>query len=86
MFTNLQEGDEVIKVNINISNNKTNNKIFKINETPVDRLTLQEAQKLIDKAKERLVLFVMPNKLNNNDKSLSYRKIFIFSSSSLSFI
>ncbi len=48
--------------------------IKKINETPVDRLTLQEAQKLIDKAKERLVLFVIPNKLNN-DKSLSHRKI-----------
>jgi hypothetical protein len=49
--------------------------IKKINETPVDRLTLQEAQKLIDKSKERLVLFVIPNKLNN-DKSSSYRKIF----------
>jgi hypothetical protein len=82
MFTNLQEGDEVIKVNIGISNEKWNfnNKIFKINETPVDRLTLQEAQKLIDKAKERLVLFVIPNKLNN-ERISSYRKIFIFSSS-----
>jgi len=56
---------------------KFNKKILKINETPVDRLTLQEAQKLIDKAKERLVLFVIPNKLNN-DKSSAHRKIFIF--------
>ncbi|CAF0716683.1 unnamed protein product [Adineta steineri] len=54
MFANLQEGDEVIK----------------INETPVDRLTLQEAQKLIDKAKERLVLFVIPNKLNDDKSSV----------------
>jgi len=56
--------------------NKKKN-FLKINETPVDRLTLQEAQKLIDKAKERLVLFVIPNKLNN-DKSSAHRKIFIF--------
>ncbi|CAF3701534.1 unnamed protein product [Rotaria socialis] len=55
-YTNLHEGDEVIK----------------INETLVDRLTLQEAQKLIDKAKERLVLFVIPNK-SNQDKSLSHQ-------------
>ncbi|CAF4646653.1 unnamed protein product [Rotaria sp. Silwood1] len=54
-FMNLHEGDEVIK----------------INETLVDRLTLHEAQKLIDKAKERLVLFVIPNK-SNHDKLLSY--------------
>ncbi|CAF4068271.1 unnamed protein product [Rotaria sp. Silwood2] len=54
-YVNLHEGDEVIK----------------INETLVDRLTLHEAQKLIDKAKERLVLFVIPNK-SNHDKLLSY--------------
>ncbi len=40
----------------------------------MDRLTLQEAQKLIDKAKERLVLFVIPNKLNT-EKLSAYRKI-----------
>jgi hypothetical protein len=55
---------------------KFNNTFFKINETPVDRLTLQEAQKLIDKAKERLVLFVIPNK-SNQEKS-SFRKCFSF--------
>ena len=60
MFTNLQEGDEVIKVSGRILAKKVimNNLFFKINETPVDRLTLPEAQKLIDKAKERLVLLL----------------------------
>lgn len=54
MLNDLHEGDEILK----------------INETPVDRLTLQEAQKLIDKAKERLVLFVIPNQMKI-DKSPS---------------
>ena len=56
-------------------NEKKKSYDFKINETPVDRLTLQEAQKLIDKTKERLVLFVVPNKFHS-ENSIPYRKKF----------
>ncbi|CAF0980433.1 unnamed protein product, partial [Didymodactylos carnosus] len=69
----INEGDEIIK----------------INETPIDRLSLIDAQKLVDRAKERLILFVLPRHNNhqsqqeqihmNNDsnmnKKLSYGSI-----------
>ncbi|CAF0891258.1 unnamed protein product [Adineta steineri] len=56
--TKIQEGDEIIK----------------INEIPVNRLTLQEAQKLIDKTKEQLILYTIPNKSNNHRDSISSYK------------
>ncbi|CAF1119374.1 unnamed protein product [Rotaria sordida] len=60
LFTNIQKDDEIIK----------------INEIPVDRLTLQEAQKLIDKTKERLILYTIPNKIHNNQElTHSYKQL-----------
>ncbi|CAF0837227.1 unnamed protein product [Rotaria sp. Silwood1] len=60
IFTSIQEDDEVIK----------------INEIPVDRLTLQEAQKLIDKTKERLILYTIPNKVHNHQElTSSYKQL-----------
>ncbi|CAF3367052.1 unnamed protein product [Rotaria sp. Silwood1] len=60
IFTSIQEDDEVIK----------------INEIPVDRLTLQEAQKLIDKTKERLILYTIPNKIHNHQElTSSYKQL-----------
>ncbi|CAF0817936.1 unnamed protein product [Didymodactylos carnosus] len=41
--------------------------IIKINETPIDRLSLIDAQKLVDKAKERLTLFVLPRHNNHQN-------------------
>ncbi|CAF3369678.1 unnamed protein product [Rotaria socialis] len=58
ILTNIQEDDEIIK----------------INEMPVNRWTLQEAQKLIDKTKERLILHIVPNKYHNYQASTSSYK------------
>ncbi|CAF5159535.1 unnamed protein product, partial [Rotaria sp. Silwood1] len=50
--------------------------VIKINEIPVDRLTLQEAQKLIDKTKERLILYTIPNKVHNHQElTSSYKQL-----------
>ncbi|UJR16411.1 hypothetical protein I4U23_003313 [Adineta vaga] len=57
----IQEGDEVIK----------------INEIPIDRLTLQEAQKLIDKTKDQLILYTIPSRshTNHQESTFAYKKL-----------
>ena len=41
---------------------------------PVNRWTLQEAQKLIDKTKEQLILHIVPNKYHNHQETTSSYK------------
>ncbi len=47
---------------------------LQINEIPIDRLTLQDAQRLIDKAKEQLILYTKRNKFHNSQESTSSYK------------
>lgn len=51
---NLHEGDEILQ----------------INEIPVERLTLDEAQNLIDKSKGQIILHTKPKKFINNNSNL----------------
>ena len=72
---NLHVGDEVLKVKIRRSTSPLSTSLVQINEIPIEDLSLEEAQRLIDSTKDQLILHTKPRgkekkKKKNSSKAL----------------